>query len=336
MTVTTVALISFISPIQGKYFSEDVSACLNSITSHIYNDRFAEAEKIIDSISATECCRPLNFLFKTILYQSVMMAAESDSLEVEFHRSLDSVKFYAEEMLVDGRDSVLAYYYLGHQYAFRSLYKGRAGHTWAAIKTGLKARNAYSDGYKLDSGFHDLGLGLGSYRYWKSVKTKAINWTPLFKNEKQNGIELLRRAADSSEISRDASQTSLIWVFINEKRYGEAIRLASEMRKRFPDGMTFLWALGEAYYKLGDCPQALLIYMDLYSRLDRDPGNGYNLIEVGYRVSDCYREIYTDVEERQAKTKELYEKISSHAIPENSRKRQKNRLKELRKRSGLN
>lgn len=312
------------------YFPADLKACLNSVTAHIYNDRFERAERIIDSLSATGCCRPFDFLASSILYQSVMMAAESDSLKSEFFTALDSVEAYAERMLSDGRDSTIAYYLLGHQYAFRSLYDGRAGHTWSAVKKGLKARNAYSKGYELDSTFHDIALGLGSYRYWKSVKTNAINWTPLFKDEKGNGIELLRRAADSSEISRDAAKTSLIWVYINEKRYAEAIRLAEEMRRRFPHGLTFLWAMGEAYYRLGDCDQAILIYTDLFQRLKRNPGNFYNIIEAAWYLSQCYRENDRDGRYRDDACA-LYETISAFPIPEETAKRQKDKLKDIRK-----
>ncbi|MEZ5357577.1 MAG: hypothetical protein R3F48_02020 [Candidatus Zixiibacteriota bacterium] len=314
-----------------EYFSADLTECLNTITAHIYNDRFDKAEHIIDSLYASRCCRPFDFLAYSILYQSVMMANESDSLEAEFFASLDSVQVYAEGMLAEGRDSVLAYYLLGHQFAFRSLYAGRAGHTWSAIKKGLKARNAYSKGFELDSTFFDIALGLGSYRYWKSVKTNAVNWTPLFKNEKGNGIELLRRAADSSEISRDAAQTSLIWVYINEKRYTEAIRLADEMRRRYPHGLTFLWALGEAYYQLGDCDQALLIYTNIYARLQNNPGNYYNIIEAAWYQAKCYRRHYKDDESRREEACELYEAILTLPIPEETAKRQKDKLKDIKK-----
>jgi hypothetical protein len=334
LCILVAVLLNLSGTAHGKYFSDELAVCLNSITSDIYNDRFGSARRTIDSLALSTNCRPLTFLFETILYQSIMMGEESDTLEAEFYASLDSLQSCAETMLENGQDSVLAYYYLGHQFAFRSLYKGRAGHTWSAIKTGLKARNAYSDGYKLDSTFHDIGLGLGSYRYWKSVKTKAINWTPLFKNEKKNGIELLRLAADSSEISRDAATTSLIWIYINEKRYGEAIRLAGEMRHKYPAGLTFLWALGEAYFKLGDCHQAVLIYADLFSRLKAKPGNCYNVIEVAFLISECYQEIYDNQDDRQMKTKDLYAEVMACKIPDVTAKRQKNKLKALLKRSG--
>lgn len=317
--------------VEAAHFAPDLKDCLNTITENIYNDKFDKAEHLIDSLYASGCCRPFDFLAYSILYQSVMMAAESDSLESEFFMALDSVEFYSEEMLSEGRDSVLAYYLLGHQFAFRSLYDGRAGHTWSAIKKGLKARNAYSKGYKMDSTFQDIALGLGSYRYWKSVKTNAINWTPLFKDEKGNGIELLRRAADSSEISRDAAKTSLIWVYINEERYAEAIRLAEEMRRRYPHGLTFLWALGEAYYEFGDCDQAILIYTQILSRLKKRPGNYYNIIEAAWYQARCYRKYLKEDDRYREEACALYESISAMPIPEKTAKRQKDKLKDIKK-----
>ena len=314
------------------YFSPEMRSCLNDITADIYNDKFDSAGMKIDSLAQVDSSRIYAFLFYSILYQSRMMAAESDSLEAEFYAALDSLQNRAEAMLETGSDSVIAYYLLGHQFAFRSLHDGRAGHTWSAIKKGLKARNAYSDGYKMDSAFYDIGLGLGSYRYWKSVKTKAINWTPLFKSEKKDGIALLRLAADSSEISRDAARASLVWVYINEERFGEAIRLADDMRRRYPEGLTFLWALAEAYYKLKDYPQAAKNYSEILDRLRLDPGNWYNMIEVSYYLVDCY-------EQMEQKVTDVYSEdicalkamITGAAIPEETRDRQSKKLKSIRK-----
>ena len=315
----------------NKRFSPDLAARLGLINSHIYNDNFDRAESLIDSLESGPDTYPLILFFRAILYQSMMMAAESDFLENEYFTLLDSLENGAEKMLASGADSALAYWYLGHAHAFRSLYRGRAGSILKALKSGLSARKAYSRGYRIDSTFHDIALGLGSYRYWKSVKTKAINWTPLFKNEKQNGIDLLRLAADSSEISRDAGSAALVWVYINEKRYPEAIRLASAMYDRYPKGLTFLWALGEIYYRLDDCRAAIDTYGLILDRLKRDPGNYYNIIEAAFYLSECYRRVDGQNPAAAESLTALQEYIRDLPIPENTAKRQKKKIGKILK-----
>ncbi len=318
------------TPIDGSpHFSTGLAAGLNHITGLIYNDRFDEAGRIIDSLERAGSQPGFGHLFRAIWYQSQMMAAESDSLQDRFMDVLDSLDDDARDVLKVGGDSALAYFFLGHGHAFRSIYYGRSGRLIKALKSGLAARKAYDAGYEIDPAFYDLALGLGSYRYWKSVKTKAINWTPLFKNEKREGIELLRLAADSSLISRDAATVALIWVYLNEKRYAAAIRLADRMHRRYPEGLTFLWALGRIYYEMDDCRAAVDIYEDILERLRADPGNYFNIIEAAGCLSDCYRQLADRRPEMAGKLSRLRDEIDAMPIPAETQKRQKKKLRKI-------
>jgi tetratricopeptide (TPR) repeat protein len=328
--ICTLALC-LIGPTQARadHISENLITCLNQITTHIYNDRFQQADSLIDSLSRDGNARPFDFLFRSTLYQSQMMASESNYLEDQFLECLDSVEAYSQTMLEAGQDSALAYYFSGHSHAFRSLYQGRAGHTWTAVKKALGARKAYDKGYEIDSTFHDIAFGLGSYKYWKSVKTKALNWTPLFKNEKRQGIELLRMAADSSDISRDAARAALIWVYINEKQYGQAITLADEMIKKYPDGLTFLWPLGQAYFELGDYRQAIIIFTKIKNKLSTNPGNYFNIIEASNYLYQSYKSQQTDTGNARTNICRLAEELKNAPIPEETRKRQKKKINKI-------
>lgn len=313
------------------HFPAQLADCLNKISGHIYNDQFEQAEHLIDSLQNNGVSIASSHFSRAVLFQAQMMAAESDSLNDEYFAVLDSLESDARDMISRDGDSALAYCYLGHAHAFRSLRYGRSGSIWKALKSGLAARKAYDRGYKIDSSFHDIALGLGSYRYWKSDKTKIINWTPLFKNERKNGIKLLCLAADSSEISTDAAIVSLIWVYINEKKFDEAIRLAIVMRNKYPEGLTFLWALGQAHYKRDDYHSAMDIYENILSNLKQDPGNYYNIIEASYYLSECYRKLIDQAPEFSIKLSRFQDEIRSSPLPEATRKRQKKKIKNILK-----
>ena len=312
-----------------KRFSPENVSRLDRITGYLYNDDFETAAHSIDSLEESDGLTPLRHFFRAVLYQARMMADESDDYREVFFAVLDSLENDAALLLARGDDSTLAYCYLGHACAFRSLYYGRNGSIWKALKSGLGARKAYISGYEIDPTFHDIALGLGSYRYWKSVKTKAINWTPLFKDERQEGIELIRLAADSSEISTEAAAVSLIWIYINEKLYAEAIRLADAMHGRYPNGLTFLWALGEIYYKMSDWPTAIRYYEDILDRLRQNPGNHFNIIEASYYLSDCYRKTGDQMPEYCVRLARLQTEVRSLPLPEKTRKRQNKKIKKI-------
>jgi hypothetical protein len=310
----------------ARHFPPDLHNALHQFNSYIYNDRFKDAGLLLDSLQRHGGPSPICRLYRAVLYQSQMMAAESNDRESELYAILDSVEIDADSILSTGGDSALGWWIMGNSHAFRSLFLGRRGHLFRALKHGLAARNAYSKGYDADSTFYDIALGLGSYRYWKSVKTKAISWTPIFNDERLSGLIMLRLAADSAELSSEAAKAALIWVYINEKRYPEAIRLARQMRYRYPHGLTFLWALGEAYYKFDDCRGAIDIYETILWRLEDNPGNYYNVVEAAYHLFVCYRRLGDRWPEYADSSDSLRSEIKSMPIPEETRERQVDKL----------
>jgi tetratricopeptide (TPR) repeat protein len=329
ISIVAAVLLSAPTSVAGERFSSDIKVCLHRVSADVYNDRFDSAVAVLDSMQNHNGPSPVCRLFRAITYQAQMMAAESDFLKDDFFALLDSLQDDGDSILAGGGDSALAYWLIGNSHAFRSLFLGRGGNILGALRHGLAARSAYTKGYDIDPRFHDIALGLGSYRYWKSVKTAAINWTPLFKNERQAGIDLLRLAADSAEISADAAKSALIWVYINEKRYIEAIRLARQMRREYPDGLTFLWALGEAYRKFGDVRGAAHIYEEILDRLQTKPGNYYNIIEAADYLCQCYRQTADENTEIHARLAELKREIADMPIPKDTRKRQRDKLNDI-------
>lgn len=317
------------SQLHGGHFPDTLACRLNSINEKIYNEYFESANTAIDSLYKNSSWGPIGPLFRTILYQSQMMATESDFLEEPFMVTLDSIESAAEQMLEKGTDSVLAYFYLGHSQALRSVYNGRARHTWTAIKLGLAAGRSYSKGYELDSSFYDLAFGLGSYRYWKSVKTKLINWTPIFKNERSSGIDLLLLAADSAQISADVARSSLILVYINEKQFDKALNLSESLFAKYPGGLTYLWLKGEIYYRLKKFSLAIPIYETIANRLRGNPGNYYNRLEAAYFLSACYRALLSTERSYRNKLISLQEEVRTWNIPAETQKRQEKKLKKI-------
>lgn len=315
--------------LHGGHFPDTLADRLNGITEKIYNEHFDSANVMIDSLYRDSSWGPIGPLFRAISYQSQMMAAESDSLEKPFLITLDRVESAAKQMLERRADSALAYFYLGHSQVFRSVYKGRAGHTWAAVKHGLAAGRSYSKGYELDSSFYDLTFGLGSYRYWKSVKTKLINWTPLFRNERNSGISLLLLAVDSAQISADAARTALIWIYINEKQFDEALSLSESLSVKYPYGLTYLWPEGEIYCRLKKFSLAVPIYETITNRLRENHGNYYNSLEAAYFLSECYRALLPIENNYQNKLMALQEEVRSWNIPAETQERQGKKLKKI-------
>ncbi|NMC43652.1 MAG: tetratricopeptide repeat protein [candidate division Zixibacteria bacterium] len=307
-------------------FPIEIRQQLDGFFSLLLNDYFDSALAVVDSFPISDAVGPMAELCRATLFQAQMAATESDSLRPVFIDAVDRLKAAAERFLAERGDSALAWYYLGQAAALRAVVDGRAGHRWSALRQGLSAGKLYSRAYRLDRSFHDLAMGLGSYRYWKSVRTRLLNWTPFFEDEREDGLRLLSLAIDSSEISADAARAALLYALINERRYDEAVSLADSMHRKYPDGMTFLWGLGEAYFKMGDFPKAAEMYATILGRQMEHPGNYYNAVEAAYFLSECCRRSDGPDGRHCRHLESFREEIGRWPLPEETRRRQAKKL----------
>jgi tetratricopeptide (TPR) repeat protein len=297
----------------------------------VMNGQWDNAYRIFEDLHADDSADPAGYIFRAAVLQSEMMDREENVHGRQFRFLCDSARYLAENWLTccTPRDSALCYLYLGHQYAFRSLYEARFASRLAALSLGLKAKGQYRKGLRTDSTVYDLYLGLGSYHYWKSVSAGILRTAGIFKDERKRGIAEIKLAADSSLFSGDAAASALIWVMINEENYDSSVSLSLQMLALYPDGNSFLWPLGESYYRSGKFAEAAQVYDRLFEGLKIRPGNFYNLIESAYWFCRAAENIGDT-----SKTGEIVSFLDSayDDIPKSIRRKQRSRLAFLMRR----
>jgi hypothetical protein len=289
------------------------------------------AYDIFESLQDTDSTDPAGYLFRAAVRQAETIDREESLYGHELKTLLDSVELHARERMKScpRADSAVYYLYLGHAYAYRSLKEARFGSKLSALSDGLKAKGRYMDGLKADSTFYDLYLGLGSYHYWKTVKAGILRTVGIFKNDREEGIEEVRLAADSSLFSKDAALSALIWIMINEKEYDSAIVLSRNMIKKYPKALSFYWPLAQSYYESGNYVKASDIYRMILDRLKENPGNYYNIIEA---VHGLYFSLEKSGENGKAYTIMKYLDSVYKEIPKETRRDQRGKLWSLRRR----
>ncbi|MCX6827455.1 MAG: hypothetical protein NTV06_09385 [candidate division Zixibacteria bacterium] len=294
----------------------------------LLNSRWGEAKAIFMELHRRDTTDPAGYLFRAAILQAEMIDKEANLYGTEFLTLLDNTKLFAKLKLsnCNRSDSALCFLYIGHQYAYRSLWEARFGSNWSALNYGLKAKGEYHKALAVDTTLYDIYLGLGSYHYWKTARAGLLRTAGIFRDDREKGIREIKLAADSSLFSRETAHAALIWVFINEKQFDSAITLSGAMNRLYPEGNSFLWPLGEAYFKSGQYIRAAEIYDTLWRRIRKDPGNYYNLIESGYWLCISYGKIGGKIEVRQ---KTAYFDSIYQDIPKEIRRRQRSKLGEL-------
>jgi hypothetical protein len=171
---------------------------------------------------------------------------------------------------------------MGSAYAYRALFLGHYGSYWAAYRSALKSRKALESCLEMDSTYVDALVGLGNFQYWMSRKLDVLNWLPVLKDEKDEGIAQLERVINDSARSKYIAISSLANIHLDQGDYGEALHLARMGKSRYPGSRTFLWQEGAAALHLGLCSLSNRIYQALLQSVTSSERNNH------YNEISCY------------------------------------------------
>lgn len=114
----------------------------------------------------------------------------------------------------------------------------------------------------LDKNFYEAYTAIGTYKYWRSRRTEFINWLPFVPNEEEAGINYLKISVKHFSYNKFLAMNSLLWIYIDQKKYYEAAATAKEALKEFPNSRLFKWGLARAYQNL-DINESIKVYSDL-------------------------------------------------------------------------
>lgn len=292
-----------------------------------YSADYELADSLFEELSNAAPDHPVGPLMRAATLQAQMRDYEVLDRKEEFKVFLDRAESRARRWIKDHPDDAWGYCYLGHTLGYRAMWQGHFGSWMSAVRSGLKAKNAYHDAIKKDSLCWDAFLGLGSYHYWKSAKTEFINWTGLIKDQKELGLRQTELALERGIFSREAAAVGVLQIYLHQKQYDKAIALAKKWHAVHPRGKTFLW--GQAYAEFEDFQNdsALVRFDSLLVRVANDPAQGfYNMIEIEY-----HRAILFDRVGQVERACEIMNSVAHYSASEEVLKRQKDKLKKARK-----
>jgi tetratricopeptide (TPR) repeat protein len=182
------------------------------------------------------------------LYYAATLQAEYSDYESGFdRRAFDSLlakaQLLAEGWIEQNRDKARAYYFLGTALAYRSFSLSEEGDWYRALMDGLNSAKMFERSLEFDTSFYNAMCGLGTYYYWRSKKTETFSWLPFLSDRKNEGINMLMMARDQSTYERSVALSSLMWIYIEEQRYDEALQSAAGILQAYPDNRSVLWGV---------------------------------------------------------------------------------------------
>ncbi len=248
--------------------------------------RYRLATAIFDSLISENPIDPRGYFYKAAAIQSKMMDAEDYSESPQFvstiRKAIDLSNRIVAEMPRDG----WANFYLGSGYSYYAFFLIQKRSYFPGLKMAVKGVSFLEKAVQLDSTVYDAYLGIGTYQYWRSRKTKFLKWLPFFPDRTREGLRNIKRALEKSRYARAAALNELIWVEMDRHAWPEAIAYAREGLHEYPGSRFFLWPLAEAYFRAGQYRSAEREFSNLLNQyLAENLSNRYNAAVCAYKVA---------------------------------------------------
>ncbi len=248
--------------------------------------RYRLANAIFDSLIAENPYDPRGYFYKAAAIQSKMMDAEDYSESPRFVVTIKKAIQFSDRIVAEMPGDAWATFYLGSGYSYYAFFLIQSRSYFSGLKLAVKGVGFLEKAVQLDSTVYDAYLGIGTYQYWRSRKTKFLKWLPFFPDKTREGLLNIKRALEKSRYARAAALNELIWVEMDREDWPQAIAYAKEGLRQYPGSRFFLWPLAEAYFRSGRFRSAERAFSNLMEQyLSENLPNQYNAAVCAYKVA---------------------------------------------------
>lgn len=304
--VLAVFLILTFSISAQSYPDSKVDELLRNGINKIINQQYDDAIKIFSELNRIKSDIPLGKI-----YLAATEIAKSYDYEVPYNHNLiteylESAKEISKKLIEKDEKNIWNKYFLALAEGYIAYYDAIRGSWLQAISTGLNSISLFEDILESDSSFYDAYIAIGTFKYWKSAKTEFLNWLPFIDDEKDSGIKFLSSAVNNSSYNYHLAVNSLIWIYIDQKRFGDAVELAQKALIKYPDSRIFRWGLARAYEDIDTQKAIGEYYKVLKSFPDTLKSNKINEITLKHIIAQQYYKLG-----KKSETKKICEEILS-------------------------
>ncbi len=254
----------------------------------IRND-FVGAEALFRELIAAYPDQPAGYFYLGATFQAEMLDAEQyDRLE-EFQQTMARCIEVAKALQERDGSDPWPYFFEGSAHLYRSFMDSKQKKMLGAYRNAVRGVHRLEKVIALDSAFYDAYLGVGSFKYWKSSKAKALTWLPFISDERRRGIEMVQIALEKGNFVKLVGRDQLAWMLLDAGRTQEALELALQNHRLYPESRFFRWTLVEIYYRGEHWEEAFQAYGELLQMVRALPENNhYNEITCLLRLGEIY------------------------------------------------
>ncbi|MDZ7623186.1 MAG: tetratricopeptide repeat protein [Ignavibacteriaceae bacterium] len=268
-----------------------VDSLLRTGIKHIVNQDYTTAKEVFNYLNKEYQHLPLGKIYLAANKIAEAYDYAQDFDETYILKNLESAKEQSEKLVDLDEDNIWSRYFYALAEGYISYYEAIEGSWFSALSTGINSISEFDKILIEDKNFYEAYIAIGTFEYWKSRKLEFMDWLPFASDTKNIGIDRLIVAIDSSSYNSHLAINSLIWIYIDQKKYDDAIKVAEKSLIDFPQSRTFKWGLARAYEEENSL-RAIKLYLDiLNSYPDSLKENYKNEITLKHLIAQQYAKL---------------------------------------------
>lgn len=264
MKILKILIIAFIiiyaesAVAQWAIMKQDADSIVKLGSDYIYDCQFDKAEKCFEKVEALYPDHPAGyFLDAMVEWWKITLYRGSEKYNEAFLKKIDKVIDLTDKLLKENKYNINALFFKAGALGYRARYYVLDESWVSAAKDGAEAYDLMLECYKIAPGNHDIMLGTGIYNYFAaaipekySIVKPLIAFIP--RGDKQVGLLQLKASASLARYSAIEAKVVLLQIYTSfENNPYEALAIADELTKKYPNNPYFERAIGRAYVRLG-------------------------------------------------------------------------------------
>ncbi len=271
-----------------KYPDDKIHNILTQGIQEIINHDYEAARTKFEKLTRDYPNNPLGKIYLA----AVEIARSYDNAE-EFNDQLimnylDEAEAQSEKLLAKEPKNVWNKYFLALVKGYNAYYKALNESWIPAFTKGMSSVSDFEDCLEINPEFYESYIAIGAYKYWSSSKTEFINWLPFISDDKDKGIDYLKKAIKYSTYNSYLAAYSLIWVYIDRENFSDAEKVAEDALKKNPGSRLFKWGLARIYEEIDKKKAINLYYEVLKSYPPEGLKNHINEVVIKHIIAQLY------------------------------------------------
>ena len=255
-------LLTYFEVHSQVYPNDRVDFLLKSGINSIINQDYETAKGYFNSLTIEFPDLPLGKIYLAANKIAEEYDYGEDYDEEFILTNLDEAREQSENLMDSDEVNIWYEYFYALAEGYTAYFHALNESWFSALNTGYNSISEFEKILTADKNFYEAYIAIGTFQYWKSRKTEFMDWLPFNNDTRKIGIERLIVAIDSSSYNSYLAINSLIWIYIDQKKYEDAISVSKKALTKFPDSRTFKWGMARAYEEI-DPLKAIALYNEI-------------------------------------------------------------------------